>query len=245
MRDAEYTNQAAILGEHRRLGRFKQTARAAVGKIQPFLVASTMPRRDCGEIVDAEEIGCFLVDKIVIGFADDAGLGGAVKLLEAGIAGEINALRILQPDQVRDGLHQRFQKAALALKFASGLNPVTDVSGESDRADDLAIKGDRGFVGFDPDLPLRAFDCFLDALHAAAGEHLAVVGAISLGQIAWPDIEIGLAHEGFHGSCAAGLHIRRIDREETAVRILQPDQEGEVVQHGALVALTPRQFVLR
>ena len=46
VRDAEYTNQAAILGEHRRLGRFKQTARAAVGKIQPFLVASTMPRRD-------------------------------------------------------------------------------------------------------------------------------------------------------------------------------------------------------
>jgi hypothetical protein len=68
------------------------------------------------EVVGAEKIGQFVSDKVVVGLADDARLGRAVKLFEARIAGEINALGIFQPDQIRDGLDQGLEKTALALQ---------------------------------------------------------------------------------------------------------------------------------
>ena len=51
----------------------------------------------------AEEVGQLFGDKVVVGLSDDLLFGRAEEALEGWVAGEVDALFILEPDEVWDG----------------------------------------------------------------------------------------------------------------------------------------------
>ena len=80
-------------------------------------------------------------------------------------------------------------------------------------------------------------DGLLYILLFAGGYHAAVVIDIALRQIPGPHIEIGQAHDVGRVRPSARVRESVVDSQEAAVDVLEPNQEGEVVQHGAQVGL--------
>ena len=107
--DAENADQAAFGIAHRRLDRVQHFAMAVARESHPFLVAARPVREQCGLVVGAEEAGQFRIDEIEIGLAQDVVFAGAEKLLETPVATQIDAVRVLQPDQVGQRVEQRAQ----------------------------------------------------------------------------------------------------------------------------------------
>jgi hypothetical protein len=66
-----------------------------VGERDPLLVDVGALLGDGGAVVGPEGVRLLLADEIVVRFADDFRLGGAEKALEARVAGEIDAVRVL------------------------------------------------------------------------------------------------------------------------------------------------------
>ena len=128
MCNAQHADEFALAAIHRCFGRFKQTAVTAIGKVQPFFVAARVPGGLRCQVVGAEEIGQFVGNKIVVGLTQNVGFGVAVKAFKAGVAGQIHTVGVFQPHQIGNGLHQRFEKAALVLQGHLGLLARSDVN---------------------------------------------------------------------------------------------------------------------
>ena len=109
VRDAQHTDQISFCILHRRLDGFQQGAMAVVGEDDPFLIDAGLACRHRDAVVLAEKIRQLLAHKIVIGFADDIRFCCAEKTLEHRVATQIDAFRILQPNQVGYGSHQSTQ----------------------------------------------------------------------------------------------------------------------------------------
>jgi len=96
----------------------------------------------------AEGIGQFPVHEVVVGVVDDFGFGGTEEAGEGDIAAQVDAVRVLQPDEVGDRLHQSLV-ADLAL--AEGrLCPfvLRDVQDHHDARAESAVRvPDRGGIG--------------------------------------------------------------------------------------------------
>ncbi len=114
--DAQHADEPPLGVEHRGLDGFQQLPVAVVGEGHLFFVDRGLVGGDGRAILRAEKVGQLPIHEIVIGLAQDLRLPGPVKPLETGVAGQEDALRVLQPDQVGHGLHQRFEETALPLQ---------------------------------------------------------------------------------------------------------------------------------
>jgi hypothetical protein len=78
----------------------------------------------------------------------------------------------------------------------------------------------------------------------AAFEDRTVVGTIAIGKVGRPTVEIAAAHQIRRLAFSGRFGESTVDRQKAAVPVLEPDQEGEVVQHRPLVAIPQQHFVL-
>ncbi|MDO9201330.1 MAG: hypothetical protein Q7U58_08315, partial [Hydrogenophaga sp.] len=101
--DPEHAHQAAVRGPHRYPGGLQQDAAAVTGIGDPFLVAGGSVGRYRSVVVSAKGIGQIRRHKIVVGFANDLAFSRTKEKFDGGIAREIPALRIFQPDQIGNG----------------------------------------------------------------------------------------------------------------------------------------------
>ena len=112
--DAENPDQPAIFVVHRYLGGFQHLAMAVGGEGDFFLIDRWRALFHGDAIVFPEEISQGRADEVIVGLADDLALARPEILLESRIAGQIDALRILQPDQIGKRVDQGAQHGALA-----------------------------------------------------------------------------------------------------------------------------------
>jgi hypothetical protein len=104
VRDSQNADQVTSRSTHRLLGGFQQFAMAIASKGDFFFIDRRAILFHCGAIIGPKEIGKRLVDEVVVGLADNFPFARAKELLESLIAGQINTLRVFQPDQVRQGV---------------------------------------------------------------------------------------------------------------------------------------------
>ena len=79
---------------------------AVVREGDPFLVALRLSEGNRSPVFLAEEIGQFPRDEVVVGLADYLWLRRAEEALEGRVAGEVDALRVLEPNEVGNGLQK-------------------------------------------------------------------------------------------------------------------------------------------
>jgi hypothetical protein len=79
---------------------------------------------DRRQIIAPEEISHLPRHEIVVRAPHDIRLPGVIQTLETGIAGQIDAVRILQPDQIGKRPDQRFEEIALLLHAAGGIGAI-------------------------------------------------------------------------------------------------------------------------
>ena len=85
----------------------------AIGEVQRLLKDTCAADTDGGLVVGAKSAGDDRVgQQVEIGAADHLGGGAAIEPRGAGVAIKVDAVRILQPDHVGDGLQQGLQAAA-------------------------------------------------------------------------------------------------------------------------------------
>ena len=82
---------------------------AVAGEGNPFHVAAGLARRHGLAVVIAEEVGQFLVYKVVVCLADNFRFLCSEELLEHLIAEQIDTVCVFQADQVGDCFHQDAQ----------------------------------------------------------------------------------------------------------------------------------------
>ena len=116
--DAENADQPAGLIAHRRLDRLEQAAIAVRGEGQPLLVGARFAELDRLAIVLAEGVGKILVEEIIVRLADEIPFGDAGEALELGIATQVDAIDVLQPDEVGNGPHQGAQSSFMDAQLA-------------------------------------------------------------------------------------------------------------------------------
>ena len=114
--DAQHADELPFGVEHRGLDGFHQLPVAVVGENQLFFVDGGLAGGDGRAILRAEKVGQLPIHEIVIGLAPDLRLPGPVKPLETGVTGQVDALRVFQPDQVGYSLNQYFEETALPLQ---------------------------------------------------------------------------------------------------------------------------------
>ena len=98
--------------------------------------------------------------------------------------------------------------------------------------------------GFKPTGRALGEDGLLDVLLLAGGHHAAVVVDIALRQIFRPYVEVGQPNHIAGVRPAAGKRKGLVDGQKTPADVLQPHQEGKIVQHGAQVSLAFGQCLL-
>jgi len=113
-----------------------------------------------------------------------------------------------------------------------------DVARVPDGADDLAVQRNGRLVGFEPAACAAGLDQLLDPLRLAAGENGQVVCTVRRSEFRRGDQRVGLAQQRRARGLPEGGGEARVDRQEAALVILQPDQEREVVEQRALVLIT-------
>ena len=112
MADAEHADRAAIAREDGDLGGLHQFAMAVIRERDPLLVLDGYALGDGRAVAGAEILGSCGIEEVACGAAEDGLLGGSDEPLEAGVAGQVAALRVLQPDGVGQGRQQGAQEAA-------------------------------------------------------------------------------------------------------------------------------------
>jgi hypothetical protein len=122
-RDAQHADEAAVGHAHRRLDGLEQAPVAVAGEGQPFLVDARCRGFQRQAVVGAEEVGQLAAGEGVVVLAHDVGLGVAKELLEAGVASQVQAPRVLEPHQVGDGMHQAGQQGMLIVAVVQRLAP--------------------------------------------------------------------------------------------------------------------------
>jgi hypothetical protein len=116
--------------EHGRLDRLEEGALPVVGEGDPLLVDARPAELYCRAILADEEVGQLLLQEVVVAFADDLVFRRAEEALEGVVAGEIDPFRILEPDQVRDGLEKSPDPGFALADFPIGLE---EIEGQLDR----------------------------------------------------------------------------------------------------------------
>ncbi len=99
------TNQFPGSIPHRRFDCFHQHPFATICKYNPFLIDTGPARAHCLTVMLTEGIRQFFIDKIIIGPANNFFFPGAEKPFKGRIAGQIDAIDILQPDQIGNRIH--------------------------------------------------------------------------------------------------------------------------------------------
>ena len=99
------------------------------GEGDPLLVGARPALGDRDPILLEEEGGQVRGDEVVVGLADDLPLRRAEEALEGGIAGEVDALGVLEPDEVGDRLEEGREPA---LAFAEPLVGLEELEGHLD-----------------------------------------------------------------------------------------------------------------
>ncbi len=115
--DPQHAHQPAVAVQHRRLDRLQPGLPPVGGAGEPFLVDRRPAGGDGLLVLLAKEPGQVRVDEGEIGLADDVGLRRPEEPLQLAVAGQVDALGVLQPDDVGDGLEQGAQAAALLLQL--------------------------------------------------------------------------------------------------------------------------------
>lgn len=100
---------------HRGLDGLVQALVTTVAEIQPLFVHRRLAGRYRRPVMIAEEIGEFLANKVVIGSANDFRFRRVVEPREHPIAGKIDPIWILDPNEVGNGVVQAVQISTLPL----------------------------------------------------------------------------------------------------------------------------------
>ena len=108
--DAEHADQAFVAVAHGGLDGGQQLAAVVTGELDPFLVRARAAGDDRRPIMIAEECRLLGVDQIPVGATDHLIPGLADEPREGRVAVEIDAVGILQPDEVGNGFHQGAQR---------------------------------------------------------------------------------------------------------------------------------------
>jgi hypothetical protein len=116
--------------------------------------------------------------------------------------------------------------------------PLGDVAGDARGADDLAaIADDRGLDRLDPvRATVRVDEGLLDAFVESAAHDVFVVGAVTLGELARPEIEIGQPDALLDAAFTGGFDERLVHELEAAVLVLQPSHVRDVVEDRLLLS---------
>ena len=162
-RHAQHAGDLARRVADRHLDRVQQLAVAIAGESELLLAGERLPGLDHRAVAGDEPVGELAVDEVVVGAADNRGLGGTAELLEAGIAGEEGSRRVLEEDEVGNRRHQRAQPLLGGTQRGLGGLACGDVLGGRDDAAHLAVGGRPR-----PGLPAQPQD-------AAVGTHEAVL----------------------------------------------------------------------
>ena len=112
--DAEDADQFAIAVAGGRFDRLEVASVSAYREGQFLFVGAALGALHGPPVVRAEEVGQLLGDKIIVCLSDNLLFGRAEEPLEGGVAGEVDALFILEPDEVWDGSDKGAQMGLFA-----------------------------------------------------------------------------------------------------------------------------------
>ena len=120
MADAEYPDLLLLLVMERGLGGFDQFP-MTVGKSHPDFRAQRLALRNDPHVLLKESLCLSDVMQLMICLADDLAFRQAEQLFNPLVAGQIDAFRIFDPDQIRNGAEQGLQahQAGIALRFGA------------------------------------------------------------------------------------------------------------------------------
>ena len=105
----QHTHQAATVQEQWRLDGLHEFLVAVTGESQQFFIGSGMPKFD-GKLVICTKLLSLLGRKdIVIGAAEQLGLGQAHQLFKALVALQVATIRVFEPNQIGHALNERLQ----------------------------------------------------------------------------------------------------------------------------------------
>ena len=108
-RHAQHAHQSALGVVQRRLDRLGLDHAAIGGDPEGFLVDGWLTGGHRLLVLPAEEGRQIMVEEVEVGLAEDVSLAMPEQAFERRIEGQVNALRILQPDHVGDGADQRVE----------------------------------------------------------------------------------------------------------------------------------------
>ena len=104
--NAQHPHQPPLGIAHGRLDRLQMLFVAVAGEAQGFDEHLGAIGGDGGLVVQAKESSPLRRHEVVVGLAHDVGLGRAVQGFKACVAGQVDAIRVLDPDQIRQSLNQ-------------------------------------------------------------------------------------------------------------------------------------------
>lgn len=105
--DPQHAQHRAVRPAQRGLDRLQQLLVAVAGEGDDLLVDARAVALHRRQVMLAEEVGQLGRDEVAVAAPENARLGLAVELLEAAVAGQVEAVRVLQPDQVGNRLEHR------------------------------------------------------------------------------------------------------------------------------------------